>query len=358
MNTALGFPFGFFTNDDLPQDGKYFNRVTKLPYASIAEATGLVLMPLAVRHKGLTLNIAGDEYWWKDGIQNDDLVEKNPLVSFNPATIDLDEFLNESSNPFVRENMPIELFCNTEADTHIHVSVSHSVLISELMSKDESLPDNVLTYLVENIRGNYYNVKNNMDIPIILQSSIATANYFNFPNNRDVILPPEGIVTLKDNGENGVLLMSKNWDGQKIEDTIIQPITIERVGSVLKTLQFSLNTFAVNDLLEMDWFLFFTGLIGKESQGTGFSVYANNIPSIEKAVLLKTSVQTENKFGFRTKIVDFSQDKKIIERGFINPKVILGVSEYYSIDKDNYIMLVLDNWEVDFNLLSLSVITL
>ncbi len=61
-NTPLGFPFGFFTNDNTPVDGKYFNRVTKLPYVDISEA--ISLLPLAVRYKGLTINIAGVEYWW------------------------------------------------------------------------------------------------------------------------------------------------------------------------------------------------------------------------------------------------------------------------------------------------------
>lgn len=64
-NTPLGFPFGVFTNDNTPVDGKYYNRVTLVPYADVAEAVSLI--PLGLRYKGLTININGVEYWWPAG---------------------------------------------------------------------------------------------------------------------------------------------------------------------------------------------------------------------------------------------------------------------------------------------------
>jgi hypothetical protein len=86
-NTALGFPFGFFTNDNQPQDAKYYNRITKLPYTNVAEATNLAVMPLEIRYKGLTINIDGKEYWWETGTANNQLVEKLPnLTGYVPYT--------------------------------------------------------------------------------------------------------------------------------------------------------------------------------------------------------------------------------------------------------------------------------
>jgi hypothetical protein len=61
-NDALGFPFGRFTNDNQPQDAKYFNRFTKLPYVNVAEV--MSVLPIGVRVAGLEVNIAGIEYWF------------------------------------------------------------------------------------------------------------------------------------------------------------------------------------------------------------------------------------------------------------------------------------------------------
>ncbi len=56
----------------LPIDSRYFNNLA--PYASTGE-TNLVILE-AERYIGLTVNINGIEYWYKDGIGNGDLVEK------------------------------------------------------------------------------------------------------------------------------------------------------------------------------------------------------------------------------------------------------------------------------------------
>lgn len=55
-----------------PVDDKYFNGL--VPYISTAEVNSLI--SINVRHRGLTVNINGEEYWYKDGIGNDNLVLK------------------------------------------------------------------------------------------------------------------------------------------------------------------------------------------------------------------------------------------------------------------------------------------
>lgn len=55
-----------------PIDDKYYNQL--VPYISVTEANSL--LPSAIRYKGLTVNVNGVEYWYKDGITNADLVEK------------------------------------------------------------------------------------------------------------------------------------------------------------------------------------------------------------------------------------------------------------------------------------------
>lgn len=76
-NKALGFPFGFYVADNSPVDSKYgvIDANVWRPYNNLAEA--LSLLPSGIRYKGLTINIADKEYWWKAGITNADLIEKS-----------------------------------------------------------------------------------------------------------------------------------------------------------------------------------------------------------------------------------------------------------------------------------------
>lgn len=55
-----------------PLDDKYYNGLA--PYTSISEVNSSIAS--GVRYRGLTVNINGTEYWYKDGITNTDLVEK------------------------------------------------------------------------------------------------------------------------------------------------------------------------------------------------------------------------------------------------------------------------------------------
>jgi hypothetical protein len=73
-----------------PIDDKYYNGLS--PYISIAQANSLIAS--TVRFQGLTVNIAGDEYWYKNGILNTDLILKGSstggaYVPYTGATQDV-----------------------------------------------------------------------------------------------------------------------------------------------------------------------------------------------------------------------------------------------------------------------------
>lgn len=81
-----------------PLEDKYFNEL--VPYTSTSQVN--TLLPKAIRHIGLTVNINGEEYWYKDGIENENLILKRTnvdtsnLVPYNGATKDV----NIASNYF------------------------------------------------------------------------------------------------------------------------------------------------------------------------------------------------------------------------------------------------------------------
>lgn len=67
----------------LPLESKYFNGT--VPYIDVAQAESL--LTIGIRYRGLTVNINGVEYWFKDGIANGDLVIKTPsLTGYVPYT--------------------------------------------------------------------------------------------------------------------------------------------------------------------------------------------------------------------------------------------------------------------------------
>lgn len=80
-NAQLNLPFGINVLTNKPVDAKYYNNAGTI-YASTAQ----VLNELASgeRSVGLTVNVAGVEYWFKDGITNGDLVVK--LITFTLAS--------------------------------------------------------------------------------------------------------------------------------------------------------------------------------------------------------------------------------------------------------------------------------
>lgn len=71
-----------------PLEDKYFNEL--IPYTSTTQVN--TLLPKAVRHIGLTVNINGEEYWYKDGIEEYDLVFKS---NQKPIEITREELYND-----------------------------------------------------------------------------------------------------------------------------------------------------------------------------------------------------------------------------------------------------------------------
>lgn len=73
---AMNLPVGLRTSNGLPADSKYFN-VSGQPYATTDEV--ILELPLASRGIGLTVNVNGLEYWFRDDVTDDNLVLKLPL---------------------------------------------------------------------------------------------------------------------------------------------------------------------------------------------------------------------------------------------------------------------------------------
>lgn len=79
-NKPLEFPFGIYTNDNTPVDGKYYNRSTGLPYTNMAEA--LAILPVGVRYPGMIINIGYQDYWWPS---DDTDITKQPVQKTSQA---------------------------------------------------------------------------------------------------------------------------------------------------------------------------------------------------------------------------------------------------------------------------------
>lgn len=67
-------------NAGKPVDSKYLN-LSNVAYVSVAEA--IVTIPISERHIGLTVNVAGVEYFWKNGVNDTDLVIKETQINLN-----------------------------------------------------------------------------------------------------------------------------------------------------------------------------------------------------------------------------------------------------------------------------------
>ena len=72
-------------NAGKPVEAKYLNGL--VPYVNVSEVNTII--PIAERFKGLTVNIDGVEYWYKDGVSDLDLIEKaNASVSSNVRDVE------------------------------------------------------------------------------------------------------------------------------------------------------------------------------------------------------------------------------------------------------------------------------
>ena len=71
MAIALGDNLG--VTGPLPTDNRYYNTSNNSPWASVAEVNAALS---GERYTGLTVNILGVEYWYKDGVTDPDLILK------------------------------------------------------------------------------------------------------------------------------------------------------------------------------------------------------------------------------------------------------------------------------------------
>ena len=79
-----------------PLEDKYFNEL--VPYTSTSQVNNL--LPKAIRHIGLTVNINGEEYWYKDGIEDYDLIFKSNQKTIEVTKTELDDLIaNDDLEP-------------------------------------------------------------------------------------------------------------------------------------------------------------------------------------------------------------------------------------------------------------------
>ena len=79
-----------------PLEDKYFNEL--VPYTSTTQVNNLVSK--AVRHIGLTVNIDGEEYWYKDGIEDENLIFKSSQKTIEVTRYELyDLIANDDLEP-------------------------------------------------------------------------------------------------------------------------------------------------------------------------------------------------------------------------------------------------------------------
>lgn len=87
---AIALADSILVGQQKPVDDRYFNGL--VPYTSVSQVN--TLLAPAIRYRGLTVNINGNEYWYKDGILNTDLILKGSstggaYVPYTGATQDV-----------------------------------------------------------------------------------------------------------------------------------------------------------------------------------------------------------------------------------------------------------------------------
>lgn len=80
---SLELPFGLKVLNPVPVDSKYLSNLD-VPYTGITQVNTEI--PIGIRHIGLTVNINGVEYWYRDGINNVDLIIKSSPLDITGYT--------------------------------------------------------------------------------------------------------------------------------------------------------------------------------------------------------------------------------------------------------------------------------
>lgn len=157
-----------------PLEDKYFNEL--VPYTSTSQVN--TLLPKADRHIGLTVNINGEEYWYKDGIEDSNLVLKvnnidtSNLVPYTGATQDV----NISSNYF-KTSKGFDFTFNK--DNYFRSYYDGEGFMLDFVSKDDGVFGST-------------NFKANPENFIILKTNNVglTSNYFIVTNEETYSLKP------------------------------------------------------------------------------------------------------------------------------------------------------------------------
>ena len=140
-----------------PLEDKYFNEL--VPYTSTSQVNTLLLK--SVRHIGLTVNINGDEYWYKDGIEDSNLV----LKSSNLSSYDKSILIENNGNIEANVSLFEEYFEQQECElnfTPIQIIAVYQDGIKLLKSEYEIiLPKKIKIkeYVDENIQIEYTHLK-------------------------------------------------------------------------------------------------------------------------------------------------------------------------------------------------------
>ena len=140
-----------------PLEDKYFNEL--VPYTSTSQVNTLLLK--SVRHIGLTVNINGKEYWYKDGIEDSNLV----LKSINLSSYDESILIENDGNIEANVSLFEEYFEQQECElnfTPIQIIAVYQDGIKLLNSEYEIiLPKKIKIkeYVDENIQIEYTHLK-------------------------------------------------------------------------------------------------------------------------------------------------------------------------------------------------------
>ena len=140
-----------------PLEDKYFNEL--VPYTSTSQVNTLLLK--SVRHIGLTVNINGEEYWYKDGIEDSNLV----LKSINLSSYDESILIENDGNIEANISLFEEYFEQQECELNfepIQIVAVYQDGIKLLKSEYEIiLPKKIKIkeYVDENIQIEYTHLK-------------------------------------------------------------------------------------------------------------------------------------------------------------------------------------------------------
>ena len=140
-----------------PLEDKYFNEL--VPYTSTSQVN--TLLPKAIRHIGLTVNINGDEYWYKDGIEDSNLVWKSSNLSSYDKSILIENNGNIEANVSLFEEYFEQQECELNF-TPIQIIAVYQDGIKLLNSEYEIiLPKKIKIkeYVDENIQIEYTHLK-------------------------------------------------------------------------------------------------------------------------------------------------------------------------------------------------------